>query len=258
VCSQGILVTRTVMSAPFRIMTYNIHSCRGRDGVFSPKRIAEVIVQYAPDAVCLQELDVRLMRSNTVDQAAVIADSMEMDFHFHPSFRIEKGYFGNAVLSRYPMRLVKAGELPTFPHRRLLEKRGAIWVELRTGERTVNLINTHLGLKRRERQTQIDLLLGPEWLGGTRCDPPVILCGDLNASPLSGVYRKVVNRLIDVQKRMKGHRPKSTWPSAFPFIRIDHIFVSDTISVRDIQVPVNGRMREASDHLPVIAEIDLT
>jgi len=237
-------------------MTYNIHSCRGRDGVYAPERIAEVIVQYAPDVICLQELDVRLVRSNTLDQAAIIAGFMEMEFHFHPSFCIEKGYFGNAVLSRYPMRLVKAAELPAFHSRQPREKRGAIWVELRTGGRTMNVINTHLGLKRGERRAQIDMLLGPGWLGMADPGVPVILCGDFNASPLSGVYRKVSKRLADVQKHIKGRSPKNTWPSIFPFIRIDHIFVSDTISVKDVQVPRASRIRSASDHLPVVADID--
>lgn len=241
----------------FRIMTYNVHSCRGRDGVFSPERIAEVIGFCSPDVVAVQELDIELSRSGTVDQAEAIANHLNMHFHFHPSFRIEEGSFGNAVLSRYPMRLVKAGELPTFRHRRLLEKRGALWVEIQFEGEVLNLINTHLGLNRRERQSQIDTLLGPEWTGSALCTTPVILCGDFNASPFSGVYGKIVSIFKDVQKRVNGYRPRSTWPSIFPLIRIDHIFASDTLMVRDIEVPMTGRIREASDHLPVVAEIEL-
>lgn len=245
------------MSCVFSLITYNVHSCRGRDGVVSPERIAEVIIRYEPDTVCLQELDVRLMRSNIVDQAEKIAKIMEMDFHFHPSFQIEEGYFGNAILSRFPMRLVKAEELPTFPHRRRLEKRGALWVEIEINGCLLNIINTHLGLNHRERKTQIEVLLGPDWYENQERGSPMILCGDFNASPLSVVYREAQNKLKDVQRHIHGYRPRSTWPSLYPVLRIDHIFASNDISVKNVLVPCDELTRSASDHLPVVAQMEI-
>ena len=37
----------------FRVMTYNVHRCRGLDGVWHPERIAEVIAACHPDIVAL-------------------------------------------------------------------------------------------------------------------------------------------------------------------------------------------------------------
>jgi len=246
------------MSIHFSLMTYNVHSCVGTDRKTSPERIAGVIAHYSPDIVALQELDVELFRSGMIDQAKEIADRLNMHFHFHPSFRLEKGYFGNAILSRYPMRLVKADGLPAFRHRQLLEKRGAIWTEAQVDGVKINLINTHLGLNRKERQEQIDMLLGPEWMSNPACRIPVLLCGDLNASPLSGVYRKIKTKLHDVQKRINGSRPQSTWPSRFPLMRIDHIFVSSDIVVTETSVPRTTLTQSASDHLPLVAHIKIS
>jgi len=69
----------------FRIMTYNIHSCIGMDGKISPERISRVIAQCSPDVVALQELDVGRARTDRVDQADLIAQYLQMDYHFLPT-----------------------------------------------------------------------------------------------------------------------------------------------------------------------------
>jgi endonuclease/exonuclease/phosphatase family metal-dependent hydrolase len=95
-----------------RILTYNVHACRGLDERPSPGRIADVIAAARPDIVALQELDVGRARSGELDQAEVIARELGMDFHFHPARRIEGERYGAAILSALPLRLVKAGSLP--------------------------------------------------------------------------------------------------------------------------------------------------
>ncbi|HMB67881.1 MAG TPA: alkaline phosphatase family protein, partial [bacterium] len=40
-------------TASFRLVTYNVHGCRGMDGRYSTQRIARVIARLAPDIVCL-------------------------------------------------------------------------------------------------------------------------------------------------------------------------------------------------------------
>jgi hypothetical protein len=153
-----------------RIVTYNVHSCVGMDGVLSPERIARVIARHDPDVVALQELDVGRPRSGGVDQAREIARHLEMDLQFHPTIAVAEERFGDAVLSRLPMQEVRSGLLPGLSGlsglpARWLEPRGAIWVELDVGDgRWLHLINTHLSLHPRERRLKVDALLGPEWL----------------------------------------------------------------------------------------------
>ena len=96
-------------------MTYNIHSCIGMDGKISPERIARVIARYSPDIVALQELDVGRARTGRVDQADLIAQYLQMDYQFFPTVRIRKGLYGNAILTHFPMRSVRADKLPGLP-----------------------------------------------------------------------------------------------------------------------------------------------
>jgi len=247
-----IITAKTV-----RIMTYNIHSCIGRDRKLSPFRIAEVIAQCDPDIVALQEVDVGRTRTQGVDQARAIADHLNMDFHFYPAIKIEEEGYGNAILSRYPMQLAAAGQLPTLPSLRPLERRGALRSMIQVGSRTIQIINTHLGLCRRERLLQADALLGSDWLTHSTCHPPCIICGDFNAMPGSLVYRRFRKLLLDAQHCLPNHRPLNTWPTFYPLIRIDHAFISPEIMVRRIETPRTPLTRVASDHLPLVIDIRL-
>src|SRR6185295_86437 len=121
---------RSTARKTIRIMTYNVHSCRGMDGRLSTDRIAKVIGYYDPDIVALQELDVGRSRTGDIDQAKVIARTLDMAHHFHPAFRLAEEQYGDAVLSHYPMKLVKAGGLPRLARAPYLEPRGALWVSI--------------------------------------------------------------------------------------------------------------------------------
>jgi len=245
------------MECEFSVMTYNVHSCIGRDAKASPSRIADFVASANPDIVAMQELDVGLIRSGLADQAQVIAEHLKMNFHFHPSLQVEKGLYGNAILSRYPMHLIRGAELPIYPHHRRFEKRGVLWVEILIHDNPIQGINTHLALHRRERLLQTDLLLGPEWLKHPNCCSPVLLCGDLNALPWSRVVRRFTENLIDIQGRIAGRLLQGTWPSRFPVLRLDYILVSPDVRVKKIQVLNTPLTRIASDHLPFIAGIEV-
>lgn len=240
-----------------RVMTYNVHSCVGTDGKLSPARIARVIAQSDPDLVCLQELDVGRPRSGGIDQAEQIAQRLGMHYYFYPALRIGSEYYGHAILSRYPLQLVNAAPLPG--HNRFLpETRGAVWTAVELGsDCRVQVFNTHLGLHPRERLDQVNALLSADWLGHPDCGETAIFCGDLNAGPGSPVYRALVQRLQDAQILGNGHRPFKTWFSGFPVARIDHIFVGSRIRVRRTEVPRNHLTRLASDHLPLIADLEV-
>ncbi|MGE0608377.1 MAG: glycosyltransferase [Pirellulales bacterium] len=240
-----------------RIVTYNVHSCRGMDGKLSPGRIARVLAQWDPTIVALQELDVRRLRSDGVDQAHAIAAELEMEFHFHPAMSVEEERYGDAILSRLPMRLVKAGPLPGDAQQPTREPRGAIWVTVEFQGRQIQIINTHLGLSGVERLAQVEALLGPEWLGHPDCQGPVILCGDFNALPRTGPYKKIRQTLADAQLALNGHRPRRTFSSHYPVGRIDHVFLGNGLSVVSIDVPRSQLASMASDHLPLVVDLAL-
>lgn len=256
---MAVATIRTSPAETMRLslMTYNVHSCLGRDGIVSPSRIASVVASLRPDVLALQEVDLGLSRTGHSDQSRVIAEILKMEYLFHPALHRETGQYGNAVMSRYPLRLVRGGKLPALPGRKAIEERGALWTEIRAGGVSVQVINTHLGLVRRERLAQAAALLGPEWLGHPDCRPPAILCGDMNDLPFSRVCRMFRTALRDAQLGQGRAGPKSGWPSRFPFTRLDYVFTSPGIVVADTRVPRTPPVRAASDHLPLFVELEV-
>ncbi|TDK39618.1 EEP domain-containing protein [Rhizobium deserti] len=246
--------TAAKISTPRRlkILTYNVHSCIGTDRRLDPARIAEVIALLQPDIIGLQELDVGRSRTGGVDQAQVIASLLSMDFHFHAALNIAEERYGDAILTALPARLVKAGELPS-----LGEQRGALWVEVDCGDRKLQIFNTHLGLFGKDRMGQINCLLGPEWLGQQMLShQPRILIGDLNSTPITRTYKQAAKALNDAHSACVA-RPKATFPSRFPLLRLDHVFVSDEIRVVEVEAVSTPLTRRASDHLPLLATVEV-
>ena len=245
----------TPTGLPLRVMTYNVHSCVGMDGKISTRRIAKTIAQYDPDIVALQELDVGRSRTQEVDQAHEIARELKIEFHFHPALQIEKELYGDALLSRYPLRLIRSGNLPGSPNRPDLETRGALWAEIDVDGQKVQILNTHLGLRASEQHHQTEALMGSQWLSHPECSGPVILCGDFNATPRHKTCRRITQILNDAQEKLDNHVPQRTWFGRFPVGRIDHIFVSKEIVVQSCIIPRTTLTRVASDHLPLIVDL---
>jgi endonuclease/exonuclease/phosphatase family metal-dependent hydrolase len=239
-----------------RVMTYNVHSCIGLDGKLDVARISRVIAQSKPDVVCLQELDLRKIRSGGDDQAQLIAKLLEMNYQFHPALRMEEEEYGDAVLTHLPMKTMKVGVLPGTKPDSSREPRGALWVTVNYNGTDVHIINTHLGLSSSEQMQQVDALLGEDWLQPLLdSQDPIVFCGDFNCHPRSRPYRRLTTKLDDAQHRLKNHRAKNTFYTRFPLFRIDHIFVNERVEVVNIEVPRSRTAMRASDHLPLIAEL---
>jgi endonuclease/exonuclease/phosphatase family metal-dependent hydrolase len=243
---------------PFRIMSYNVHRCVGMDRKLSPARIARVITRYSPDVVAMQELEHYGDKPGTVHQPEKIAKLLDMDYHFHPAATIEEEHFGEAILSRHPMRRIKAGALssihPNFP---FSEPRGALWVEIDYHGKKIQLVNSHLSVVKWESEIQIAELLGPEWLGHEACHRgPTVFCADMNTLPFWKASAQMKQKLRDVFEG-KTVKPSKTFLSTVPLIRIDYIYASPDINVVDAVIPRMSLERVASDHLPVIADLAL-
>lgn len=246
-----------------RVMTYNAHSCKGWDRRIKPERIAAVIAAYQPDVVALQEVRVGRVEAEKAsaaapvpftDQPGTIAAALKMrSVFFYPLVHLPTEDYGIAVLSRLPMRVVRAANLPTLPGRKPLERRGAVWVELDVGGRKVQLLDTHLGLNTEERSAQIEDLLGPAWLRSEKFAAPFVVCGDLNSGPGGWPYK----RLSALAADSAGPSAHNTFPSVAPISRLDYVFVSSGTRVESSSRGLGARARFASDHLPVVVDLVL-
>ena len=242
------------MAANLRVMSYNVHSCVGSDLRLNPERVLRIIEQWAPDILALQELDIGQSRTRGLDQPGFFARNTSMNLHFVPARGNGDEHYGNAILTRWPSRLLRSGCLPRLHD--VCEPRAAMWVAVDTPLGELHLLNVHLGLQRRERGMQAEALLGPEWLTDPRCGSLAILCGDLNATPGSAVYTNVNQRMNDVQNAFGG-APRATFPALWPLVRIDHVFVSPALRVVNVAVPASLQARLASDHRPIVADVAL-
>jgi endonuclease/exonuclease/phosphatase family metal-dependent hydrolase len=174
-----------------------------------------------------------------------------MEFHFYPSFSIAEEHYGNAILSRFPLRVVKTG---TLPGQRGLETRGMLWVEVMWNNRPVQVLGTHLGLRRHERRAQMADIVGDQWLAHPGCQPPVIFCADLNARPGSHIYRTMRQALHDTAQSQDTSARTPTWMGV---ATVDYIFASSEWNVLNRTIPLTYLTRKASDHRPVIVDLSL-
>jgi endonuclease/exonuclease/phosphatase family metal-dependent hydrolase len=257
----------TPPSAPpprhFRLMTYNTHGCVGLDGHCSPERIAAVIARFAPDVVALQEIDVGQKRSGSLDQAQRIAELTGLSAHFTSARDTGGGYYGNALLTHQPFELQAEGILPV----RRGEVRAAQWLRLAVDDGYLDVVNTHLSLHFIERFVQFRALFSddPHNPLGTHPAPfpalrgelgRLVLCGDFNAGTLSPLYFLLRRRLHDAQ-RAPGRRARATFPSRFPVLRLDHVWLGRQLRADAVQVPRDALTRIASDHLPIVVDLSL-
>jgi endonuclease/exonuclease/phosphatase family metal-dependent hydrolase len=240
-----------------RVMTYNVHGCSGTDGRVSPRRIARVIDAYDPDIIALQEIDLGRRRSRAEDQAALIANQLNLNYVFCPTITHGGEHYGHALLTPWPVEVVKRARLPTDPKKLSREPRAALWARVMIDGRPVNVITTHLGLGLAERAAQVRELMGPEWIGALPADEPAILCGDFNLPPGTASYRRITAKLRDVQLVTPGHQILKTFSSIRPFVRIDHIFLTPHFEAQTVNVPRTDLTRVSSDHLPLLADLQL-
>ena len=242
----------------FRVLSYNIHSCVNADKQVRPEKVAEIINGLNVDIIALQEVDAEKPLSQNKNQARTISQIMNLDYVYFPLEEEGLRAFGLALLTRFPLVDFKSDRLPNLYPKLNPRKRGAIRATLKTPTGTIQLVNTHLSLFKMERRRQVTRLLPSSGMPAVREKEPVILCGDLNAGPLSETYRKLSRDLIDVQKALENVRqPEPTFHSRSPIFRIDHIFISAHFTPLNVDVVRTWDTEMASDHLSLVAELAL-
>lgn len=222
-----------------RVATYNVHDCVGRDSVYDPLRIISVIQELNADIIALQEL--------TLDDAGEI---MQLIREHTAMFSVDGtlftrgiGRYGNVLLSRRPFVMQSVHELPE----RSRELRGVIHAEIEWNHQTIAVFATHLGLNRGERRQQIEFLTELCKESG----PPAILMGDLNVWRGAGELRP----LADIGFFHYSVRSFPIWPR--PVISLDRIMVQQPVMIESCVRHEAGKVRQASDHYPLVAQISL-
>ncbi|WP_244423824.1 endonuclease/exonuclease/phosphatase family protein [Rhizobium sp. CF122] len=71
---------------------------------------------------------------------------------------------------------------------------------------------------------------------------PAIVCGDLNAIPSSPAYKSLATHFCDAQL-LAQTKPRPTYPSRYPLLRIDHVFVSKDLQVASVAITADRLAR---------------
>jgi len=240
-----------------RVMTYNVHHCQGMDMRLDLPRVSRIIRRFAPDIVALQEVDVDVERSRRTHQPQDIAEMLGYHHEFLPVRPQGGGKYGIALLSREQLKVCRAANFDQGTEDAKREIRGGLWVQVEVEGQKINIFNTHWGLNPGERVRQANQLLNSHWLQQVDEDEPVVILGDFNALPETEAYQVMSRKLRDAQLELPHHAPLPTLPSLKPVARIDHIWISPHWKVRAIARPTDRQTRLASDHLPLIADLEL-
>jgi endonuclease/exonuclease/phosphatase family metal-dependent hydrolase len=158
----------------------------------------------------------------------------------------------NAVLFRDPPWSLTSFDAPELRRQGRTRSRGFVAAGLRAGTSKVVAVSAHLGLAPREREAHAreltDALMASDAL--------VILGADLNEGPEGPAVRWISERLYDAFSST-GRDSGFTFPASEPTARIDFVFVGDGVGIRSAHVPLDRGARQASDHLPVVVELEL-
>ncbi len=228
-------------------MTYNIHVGIGVDKKLDLARIASVIRREKPDLVGLQEIDRGVQRTERVDQIAVLARLTRMHYAFAYNLHYQGGQYGVAVLSKYPLMHI---DHRRYRHLREAERRGFLLVEVEVDGRKISFATTHLDYREAdnrlyETRQLIDAL--------DETKSPLIVLGDFNDEPNGSSYLEMLKRFTDAWT-FEGSQDGLTYPSDKPVKRIDYIFHDRFFRTLRAWIPKT----EASDHLPLVADLELT
>lgn len=215
-----------------RILTANLFNGRAR-----PDSLAEVLDAASPDVVAAQEL---------APDAATVISERYLHGLVHPAF----DYTGIALASRRPMDV----------RRHRLPYRDAMVGRMATeGNRVLTVWSAHLANPVevpppiRARRAQVRALKDAVAGGG-----PLVLVGDLNATPSWPAFRrlrKVLDDGVGDWASRAGMRAPATWSytaSLPPILRIDHVLVRGVRVLGARAVRIAG-----ADHRAVVADLDV-
>lgn len=214
----------------------------------NPAPFARFLQDEAVDICCLNE--VRDYRpSGGQCQADEIARLAGLGYvHFTCALELGGYRYGNALVSRYPIRVLReiplvlpeTGRSPT----EYYEDRALTIAEIAAPAGALTVAFCHFGLSQADWDSAVSEILPIAKSVRT----PFILAGDFNLEPKERQYALLASELCDTA----AGKEYLTFPSNAPEKKIDYIFVNDRLRVLDCRVP----NVQYSDHRPIVADVE--
>ena len=227
---------------PVRVMTYNLHQGFNVHGSHGLEDIARVIQAEDPDIIALQEVSRGWVVNGSVDMLVWLSQRLEMDYVWGPA---ADPVWGNAVLSRLPIISSQNHRMPNNDTVRLDRAFLTVEVDVGGGE-TIDVVATHFHSG--DGDSAIRIPQAKAVLGAVDNNRTTVLLGDFNAHPDHPEMLLFADAGFNdtfVASRATGDG--FTYPADNPWERIDYVWASPDLKVRDLSVPDSL----ASDHLAV-------
>jgi len=233
-CFSGANSSREAGGRNLRVMLINVRTENERYDL-----VIACINKYRPDLVVVEEVDERWL--NELGRLR--------EEYPHVKLEPREDNFGIALFSRLPLNsaeIVYLGdaEVPS------------VTAQLEVGDRRLTVLGTHplppgspgnFHLRNEQLEAVAKFV--------SNQTNPVVVLGDLNATPWSYYFRRFVSEsgLVDSSKGKGIH---ATWPAGFIplLIPIDHCLASPEIGIAGKMIGGNV----GSDHLPVVVDLDLS
>jgi len=225
-----------------RLLTYNIHGCVGTDGRDMPDRVLRVIREVDADVIALQEVD------DDREGRHFISELAKMNYAsmiYSPTMMKPTGQYGNLLMTRSHSEQV--GHYPIGVKN--LEPRGVIAATTNVGIDRLRIVVTHLGLRMSERRWQWRQLFKLSQLVSGNRENIAVLMGDFNEWLPFGRALRLAGRTASHVSQLR------TFPARRPLFALDRIFVFGTVAQVEFTVPRVTDVRQASDHLPLVADL---
>lgn len=239
----------TMMS--YNVRLFNLYEWLPDRGI--PAKITAFIKEQKPDILCLQEYSKQAVGDTAFRQ------------YKHKFIFSKKGQTEQAIFSKFP--IINTGDIE-FPG----SANNAVFADIKKGKDTLRVYTMHLQSikispdiheaideeKGKMIFKRISAAFEKQQLQGemvekhkSECPYPMIICGDLNNSAFSYVYRSVKGKMKDSFEEAGKGFGKSYNFKYYP-ARIDYIFTDKSIDVRQYNTFsdfVN------SDHFPVMTRL---
>jgi endonuclease/exonuclease/phosphatase family metal-dependent hydrolase len=248
----------------FIVMSYNVrlfNLFKWLDKEDVPGVILGFINEKNPDILCIQEF------SSSTD--------IDLKLYRYKYILMEgnKIKTGQAIFSKFP--IISQGNV-VFPD----SKNNVIYADIKKGKDIIRVYNMHLQsikitpdvneisenidvinkgksqklLNRiskafKQQQLQAEIFKEHE----KSCEYPIIICGDMNNSAFSYVYRSIKGRLKDSFEEA-GEGFGQTYKFKYYPTRIDYIFADEKMTVKKFE---SFSDFENSDHYPIMAKLSL-
>ncbi|MBC3215588.1 endonuclease/exonuclease/phosphatase family protein [Serratia fonticola] len=255
----------TTKKPTIKIATFNIGKNETSDNVSDFTSLNQAIKHIDADVIAVEEIDNKTARSGKIDQLAELAKANGLFYAYGKALDFDGGEYGVGLLSKYKIDKSQVVKLPSGD----AEQRVVLLSQItKPGfDSPIIVMVTHLdwqkdpAVRLGQARYILDLSIGDAPSDFANIATSVkILAGDFNSTQNEQPIKEIKYFWDPVVKPDVDFR---TWPAINPALDIDHIFTfkGQKWNIKNIEIPHNSNKFQwaaASDHLPVIAELELT